>query len=88
MVYRRDGNSTSGNARSLSSGKLDKQNIPNSPGGGVMPRACVFHNQGVCANKRDHRNGQVLWKHVCKRCFSPDHTELSCPLLSNGTGRS
>jgi hypothetical protein len=66
--------------------KRNNPNYPNFPGGPV-PRPCVYYNNGVCPQRGDHQNAGVLWKHVCRRCLDPAHTDKDCPLQSTGTGR-
>jgi hypothetical protein len=66
--------------------KRNNPNYPNFPGGPV-PRPCVYYNNGVCPQRADHQNAGVLWKHVCRRCLDPAHTDKDCPLQSTGTGR-
>jgi hypothetical protein len=66
--------------------KRNNPNYPNFPGG-PGPRPCVYYNNGVCPQRADHQNGGVLWKHVCRRCLDPAHTDKDCPLQSTGTGR-
>jgi hypothetical protein len=60
-----------------------QQNIPNCPGGGIVTRVCNFFNQGVCSRSGDHQMGNVMWRHICKRCFAGDHAEPACPLARN-----
>jgi hypothetical protein len=60
-------------------------NYPNFPGGPV-PRPCIYWNNGVCPQRADHQNAGILWKHVCRRCLDPAHTDKDCPLQSTGTG--
>jgi hypothetical protein len=61
------------------------KNSPNFPGGPV-PRPCIYWNNGVCPQRAD-QNAGILWKHVCRRCLDPAHTDKDCPLQSTGTGR-
>jgi hypothetical protein len=68
-----------GSSRSV----LNNKNLPNCP----APRPCSYWNQGVCAQKGDHENSNILWKHVCKRCWDPAHTERDCPLGSGGSSK-
>jgi hypothetical protein len=50
--------------------------------------AYVHWNNGVCTQRTDHPNVEILWKHVCRRCLDPAHTDKDCPLASTGTDSS
>jgi hypothetical protein len=65
------------------SANAGQQNIPNCPGGGIVTRVCNFFNQGVCSRSGDHQTGNVMWRHICKKCFAGDHAEPACPLPRN-----
>jgi hypothetical protein len=60
-----------------------RRGAKNNPNSG--PRPCIYFNNGVCANRADHNTNRVLWKHVCRRCWSADHVDRDCPLGPSGT---
>jgi hypothetical protein len=43
-------------------------------------RPCIYFNNGVCAQKADHSTNGILWKHVCRHCWSVDHVDKDWPL--------
>jgi hypothetical protein len=52
-------------------------------------RDAQFHGFGIRATahkKGDQQGVSVFWKHVCRRCFEPSHTDRDCPLPPHGTG--
>jgi hypothetical protein len=74
-----------GNAGKGSDSKFVRNN-PHSLG--AFPRPCVFWNNRVCTQRADHQTAGILWKHVCRQCLEPTHTDKECPLMTTGTGRS
>jgi hypothetical protein len=77
------GMNVNGHARAGFSRSMPNKNLPNCP----VPRPCSYWNQGVCAQKGDHESANILWKHMCKRCWDPAHTERDCPLGSGGSNK-
>jgi hypothetical protein len=72
-------NQASSNSFSKSKAKSPGEGLP----GSFNAKACKHFNNKICSHKKDHRHGNVLWKHVCSSCWSADHLAADCPFLMN-----
>jgi hypothetical protein len=41
-------------------------------------KACAFFNSGTCPNSGNHETASTRWKHVCRECWEPGHTDREC----------